>query len=223
VGTDHPCPFTPVILDHLGPILSRIGLPVHDPFAGTGERLGRLCDELGLPFTGTELEAPFIVDPRVKPGNSTRAETYPSGEFVVCTSPAYPNGMTDHFNAKDSSRRHTYRQALARILGHDQPLHEDNMGRWGNAYRRSKRSEARHFEIAKRCVEHWPDAAVVNVKDVVASNYTVHVIERWVDLLREAGYHRFGMIEVATPGQRHGQNSEYRADTETIIVARRTE
>src|SRR5690606_14377285 len=98
-------------------------------------RLGELCDRLGLVFTGTELEPEFIADPRVRPGDSTMAQTYPAHEHAVVTSPAYPNGMTDHFRARDASRRHTYRQALATVLGHDRPLHPNNMGRWGNRHR----------------------------------------------------------------------------------------
>jgi hypothetical protein len=51
-------------------------LPVHDPFAGTGERLGALCDTLGLTFTGTEIEPEFARDRRVHAGDSAEAGTY---------------------------------------------------------------------------------------------------------------------------------------------------
>ena len=53
--------WTPGILDAIAPVIADLGLPVHDPFAGTGERLGRLCDRLGLPFTGREIEPEFLV------------------------------------------------------------------------------------------------------------------------------------------------------------------
>jgi hypothetical protein len=100
--TTHPARFSGPILDVLRTELS--GAPwVHDPFAGTGERLGHLCDELGVPFSGTEIEEPFIVDAaRVWCGDSRDPSTYPTPlvgieHYWIVTSPVYPNGMTDHF------------------------------------------------------------------------------------------------------------------------------
>lgn len=217
---EHPARYSPQILDVVAPILIEFGLPVHDPFAGTGERLGRLCDVHNLTFTGTEIEPEFIVDKRVRHGDSTDAASYPSGGFVVFTSPVYPNGMADHFAAKDGSRRHTYRQALAANLGHDRPLHDNNMGRYGNRFRRSAACEQKHFDLARRCVRHWPDRAVVNVKDVVAASYRVPVGDLWRSLLERFGY-RVEVSEVATPGQRHGANGGLRAAGELVLVCER--
>jgi hypothetical protein len=218
--TAHPCRWTPAVLDAIEPLIVELGLPVHDPFAGTGERLGQLCDRLGVPFTGTELEAEYIADRRVRHGDSTDADTYPTHPFGVVTSPVYPNGMTDHFHARDDSRRHTYRQGLAEIRGYDRPLHPNNMGRYGNRYRRSQASEDKHFAIADLCVGHWPRHAFVNVKDVVTPSYTVEVVARWQALLEGHGYEVVDVVEVSTPGQRHGANRDHRADGEAIIVAR---
>lgn len=100
----HPARWSPQIIDVLRTELA--GAPwVHDPFAGTGERLGALCDEIGVEFSGTELEEAFIVDPRVVPGDSRDNRTYPRlpwpaigwGPYWIVTSPVYPNGMADHF------------------------------------------------------------------------------------------------------------------------------
>jgi hypothetical protein len=218
--TDHPCRWTPAVLARLEPWIVKLDLPVHDPFAGTGERLGQLCDRLGITFTGTELEAEFIVDPRVRHGDSTHSDTYPARPHVVVTSPVYPNGMTDHFHAQDGSRRHTYRQALAKTRGYDKPLHTNNMGRYGNRHRRSPASEDQHFAIAEQCVEHWPEWVLVNVKDVVTPSYTVSVVARWQTLLEAHGYEVRELVQVSTPGQRHGANRDHRADGEAVIVAR---
>lgn len=105
----HPARYSAALLDHLRPILADAP-HVHDPFAGTGERLGALCDELGVTYTGTELEAPFIVDPRVRQGDSRSWRTYPcarpcagrcpvarTGPYWIVTSPVYANGMADNF------------------------------------------------------------------------------------------------------------------------------
>lgn len=217
----HPCRWTPAILDAITPVIAELGLPVHDPFAGTGERLSALCDELGVRFTGTELEPEFAVDPRVAAGDSTMPLTYPSGPYVIVTSPAYPNGMADHFKASDNSRRHTYRQALATTIGQDRPLHPNNMGRYGNRHRRSQHVEDTHFDLAARCVRWWPTHAVVNVKDVEADTYRVAVVDRWHELLRDAGYQIDQVIQVPVNGQRHGANRSARADHEAVIVGRR--
>lgn len=222
----HPAQFSPSILEALRPIIASYGVHVHDPFAGPGIRLGRLCDEVGVGFSGTEIEAPYITDPRVRPGDSTDPETYPpscppSGPWIVVTSPVYPNGMTDHFDAKDGSRRHTYRQGLAEILGYDVPLHPNNMGRWGNCHRRSMRVEAEHWRIARECVRWWPTEVVLNVKDVVARDYRVDVTTEWAMILQGAGYAITMEQTVATPGQRDGANGALRADHETIIQATR--
>jgi hypothetical protein len=217
-GTTHPCRWTPAILAALEPAVAELGLAVHDPFAGTGVRLGQLCDRLGLAFTGTEIEAPFTVDPRVAQGDSTDPATYPPHPHVVVTSPAYPNGMADHFHARDGSRRHTYRQALAAIAGHDQSLHEHNMGRWG--VRRGQRATARHFELADQCVRWWPAHVIVNVSDFPHRWALWPLVDRWRELLGRHGYVVDGELEVATPRQRNGAN-RHRADHETVLIARK--
>jgi len=217
----HPAKFSPQVLVCIKPLILEIGLPVHDPFAGTGERLGALCDELGVVYTGSEIEPEYIKDDRVVGADSTRITSYPFHDHMIVTSPVYPNGMTDHFHAQDDSKRHTYRQGLAAILGYDRPLKLNNMGRYGNRYRRSLASELTHFGIAEDCVEHWPTHAIVNVKNVVASSYTVDVIGKWKDLLAKEGFRVSAEIEIATPGQRHGANGDLRADHEAVIVAAR--
>jgi hypothetical protein len=216
----HPARWTPAILDAIEPVLVELELPVHDPFAGTGERLGALCDRLGLTFTGTEIEPEFIADPRVRQGDSTEADTYPTGPFCVVTSPVYPNGMCDHYEAKDSSRRHNYRKALSEILGYDRPLHPNNMGRYGNRWRHGAEKERMHWNIAMRCVPHWSEHVIVNMKDVVAISYSVPVVEWWGVLLEERhGYRVVRRIDVPTPGQRHGANGALRADSEAVLIA----
>jgi hypothetical protein len=217
----HPARWTPAILDAIEPVIVDLGLPIHDPYAGTGERLGALCDKVALTFTGTEIEAPFIIDPRVKHGDSTDPATYPPRPFVAVTSPVYPNGMADHFRARDTSKRHTYRQALATMLGYDQPLHTNNMGRYAGRTRRGMASERRHFDIAQRCIVHWPDHVVVNLKDVITKTEVVPVVELWKGMLIARAYEVINEIKVATPGQRNGANRDARADHEVVIVARR--
>ena len=112
----HCAKYSEAILDTFRPILEAECPHAHDPFAGTGERLGALCDELGVPFSGTELEAPFIVDRRVLQGDSRHLYTYPypyhalprsvpQRPFWIVTSPVYANGMADNFKPSGTCSR----------------------------------------------------------------------------------------------------------------------
>jgi hypothetical protein len=218
-GRVHYPRWTPDILDAIAPVIDAWRLPVHDPFAGQGDRLGALCDRLGLTFTGTEIEAPFIVDSRVSPGDSTERETYPNWRHCVVTSPAYPNGWADHFDARDGSQRHTYRQALAAIVGHDRPLHSRNMGR--HSVRSGRKATARHFNIAAAAVRWWPDHVVVNVSDFEHKGAPWPLVDRWCLLLDTVGYRIHDPIPVPTPRLRLGAHSDARCDNEAVIVATR--
>lgn len=216
---DHPAQFSWPILQVVTPTLSGWGLPVHDCFAGAGIRAGQLCDSLGLPFTGIEIEPEFIVDPRVVPGDATRARFYPTHEYALLTSPTYGNGMNDHFHARDDSTRHTYRQHLAKLVGHDRPLHPNNQGRY-TTVRRGKREEAEYWRIAAEAVAHWPDHVIVNVSDYYNGGQRYPLVDKWRLLLIDHGYQVPPSIPVETQRQRFGANRE-RVEAEAVIVATR--
>lgn len=199
------------------------GARVHDPFAGGGERLGKLADERGWVFTGTELEAPFINDPRVAHGNALDPDLYPANGYVVVTSPVYPNGIADHFHARDSSTRRTYRSALAKLTGRDRPLDPDNMGRWG--YRGTPlHSPARrmYWHLASQAAANWGGAVAlyVNVSDFKAGDRTEPVVDGWVRLLEGHGWRLVAAHPVVTRRWRHGANREARVDGEVVLHLR---
>jgi hypothetical protein len=212
----HPTPWSPQILEHIGPILREWGLPVHDPFAGEGQRLGVLCDLLGLPFSGTELQEPFIIDPRVKPGDSTLAETYPEGRYALVTSPIYPNGICDHFNAQDDSSRLTYRQGLSEITGFDEPLHENNMGRYGT--RSGKKATATYWELARACVPHWPSRVILNTSNHIMDGEEYDTVGRWRYLMQSRGYRVLRSFSIRTPRNGKGANGRKRVEHEWVHV-----
>jgi hypothetical protein len=214
----HPARFSPEDIDALEPILKEIGLPVFDCFGGTGERLGQLCDRISLEFSGVELEPEWITDSRIRPGDATRADVYPSGPYVLCTSPVFPSGMTDHFAAKDGSRRYTYRQGLAAVTGYDRPLHASNMGQYGP--RRGKRAEAMHWNIADRCVPHWPDVAVVNVSNSIMGGKEYPTVACWRALLGRHGFTVIDEVEVRTRRNLDSPNRQ-RAEFEVILIAKK--
>lgn len=211
----HPAPFTDSLIQALADLIPSVvprSFGIHDPFGGEGRRLATLCDHLGYTFTGTDLEPWKDGDRRVALGDSTDPSTYPSVPFAVVTSPTYNNGVNDHFKPKDASRRLTYRVAAGRAL------HPNNTGR--HSGRGSKRGEAEYWRITREVVKHWPDLALVNVKDSTRSGEVYPLVQLWTDLLVEYGY-SVERLDVACPGWRFGTNHDVRTDTEAILIARR--
>lgn len=219
---EHPSQYSYEVLDHMTPILRRLRLPVHDPFAGTGFRLGALCDLIGLDFTGTELVPEFIADPRVRAGDSLDPTTYPKAPFVIATSPVYPNGMADHFKASEPEGRHTYRQALHRLIGEDRELGETNMGRY--SLRRGDKSFKAYASIAAVATAWWwPNPVILNVSDFYVGETVFPLVAYWRSLLRLHDYKMAAPINVRTRRQRHGANGDRRVEFEVILTAFPTE
>ena len=236
--TVHPARFSPSIVTVIGEYLADLGTThVHDPFGGSGERLGELATTMGLTFTGTEIEASFIVDQRLVHGDATVQATYPRGNFVIVTSPAYPNGISDNFATnpdKESKnwRRITYRHRVAEIEGvpvAQRELHPNNMGRWG--YRgRGERSKARdtYWRLACEAVACWSDAeaVILNVSDFMFSrrgeDLIEPVVEPWIDLLSAAGFEVDKISYPDTPRMllASDESRGKRVQGEAVILAR---
>src|SRR5690606_20149612 len=137
----HPAKYT----DSLLPVFARIlrehaARSVLDPMAGVG-KIGLLRD---YGFAGrivaNEIEpewayqAPPWVEVRIS--DAANMAWANDEEFdAIVTSPCYGNRMADHHDARDSSRRYTYRHMLGR------PLHPANTGKlqWGEAYQEAHR------------------------------------------------------------------------------------
>src|SRR5207302_7210410 len=111
----HPAKFS----DPLLPVLRALihpGARVLDPFAGSG-RIHEITDNA----VGIEIEPEWAdLHPHTHCGNALDLPFADAVFDVICTSPTYGNRMADHHDAKDDSRRNTYRHALGR------PLHADN-------------------------------------------------------------------------------------------------
>lgn len=208
----HPAPFSEPILDTIVSILRHY--PQHrrvlDPFAGTG-RVHRLHDELGLDTVGIELEPEWAdMHPRTMQGDA-RWLPFPAGSFdAIVTSPVYGNRMSDHHDAKDASRRYTYRHRLGR------PLTDGNAGmlQWGRRYRDFHR-------------EVWVEALrmlrpgglfVLNISDHVRKGERQRVALWHCATLETLGAIQRDSRWVVTRRQRHGANGELRVDAEQVAV-----
>lgn len=205
----HPARYTPLILDVVRVYLERFRLPVHDPFAGTGARLGALCDELGLTFTGTDLEPWAGADPRVAPGDSRYPLTYPAGPFVVVTSPVYfANRISsDYVNGPTPTTKRAGRHAYG--ISRGEALHADNLARVCRPAQ-AEQYVAGHVAAAR----HWGDVAIVNVDGPLRA--------MWTEILIRAGFELIDVVEVATPRLGGGlAGADKRAAFEVVMYALR--
>lgn len=241
----HPARFSKEVVDTLVGLLQslnamdkavgrRPGLWIHDPFAGTGERLYEIASRLDPPaeYSGTEIEKEFIVVHTselgsVFQGDACDPRRYPGNPYIIVTSPAYPNGMADSWAAQDPSKRKNYRAALREITGEDRELHENNQGRYGYRGTTAKsKKRAEYWRIAREAVANWDKASlvIVNVSDFIYSkrgvDHTEPVVQEWADLLQEFGWLTY-RVPVGTRRMRHGANSDKRVPAEWILVGSR--
>lgn len=216
----HPAKFSEPILtaldgivrDHLGR-----GARILDPFAGTG-RVHNLR-RAGAITTGIELEPEWAtLHPATLVGNAL-ALPFPDATFdAIVTSPAYGNRMADHHEARDSSRRNTYRHALGR------PLHPDNAGAiaFGPKYHELHRAA---WAEALRVLRPG-GIFVVNVSDFLRTigpkgrrrRERVEVVAWHAATLAELGAEPMFRLPIVTRRQRQGANGDARVDHEVILV-----
>lgn len=223
VARKHFCPYHPAIIEALAELIPAhvpIGHTIHDPFAGEGVRLGALCDRLGYTFTGTDLIPWLARDIRISRADATLPTSYPATPFAVVTSPTFNNGCNDSFISKDGTRRNTYTWAAGNQL-----LDATNTGRWSG--RNSKRAEAKYWRLHRLALPHWPDVAIIDLKDSyrtrrkgVEPEY-YPLVDLWKVMLDELGYCIVGEQSVPTPGIGYGANRGVRVPNDNLLVARR--
>lgn len=207
-GARHPARFSTGLLAAIRPLVADCTL-ILDPFAGTGR-----VHCLGVPSVGGELEPEWAaLHPRTIVANAL-CLPFTSGTFDgIVTSPTYGNRMADHHDARDASRRNTYRHALGR------PLHPENSGamQWGPAYR----------EFHQRA---WREAArvlasgalfVLNVSDHIRAGERMPVTDFHIGVLRELLGSEPHVQYVSTPRQRFGANGGARVEGEAVIAFRK--
>lgn len=212
----HPAKFSDSILARLAHTLPPLVPPparVLDPFAGTG----RVHDlgAVGYDTIGVELEPEWAtLHPQTLVGNAL-ALPFPDNTFdAIVTSPCYGNRMADHHDAKDSSRRITYRHTLGRAL------HDDNAGKlqWGKAYRefhhRAWRESLRVLRVG--------GLMVVNVSDHIRGGHVQPVVAwHYATLVTIGCVTARSRSYVDTPRMKFGENHDQRVDSETILYMRK--
>lgn len=203
--TRHPARYSKQLLDTLFRWTEGLD-PILDPFAGVGSAVF----SRGMVFN--ELEREWAAQcPR---GTTTRGDAlhlpFRTGSVgAVVTSPCYGNRMADHHEAKDDSRRNTYRHAIGR------PLHEANAGQiqWGLDY------QLFHLTawIEARRVLRPGGTFILNIKDHIRKGERVPVTLDHYRSLRSLGFVPTGVRKIPCPGNRHGQNGNARIDHEWLL------
>ena len=211
----HPATYTDSFIPKFAELL--IGCDkVLDPFGGVG-KLARIkeygfngkviCNELEREWAET---SKYNVD-EWHIGDAANMAWAESNSFdAICTSPTYGNRMADHHNAKDASKRITYRHFLGRALD------EANTGKmqWGDKYRE------KHIEIYKECIRVLKNEGlmIVNVSDHIRKGQVVEVVRWHKETLINFGMKLLDEIKIETPRMGFGQNGKSRVQHEYILV-----
>lgn len=187
------------ILRDKGPFFS-----ILDPFAGVGS-----LHALGLPTWGIELEYEWASQhPRNIVGDALHLPFADDSFDAVVTSPVYGNRMSDHHEAKDSSKRNTYRHTLGR------PLTKGSSAvlQWGAEYRAFHK---RAWREMLRVLDGW---FILNCSDHIRKGKQVHVVDWHRQCAESVGFKFRQEITVVTKRNRQGQNHELRVDSESILL-----
>ncbi len=221
-GTDrarHPAKFSDAVLNKIAE-LCHPSWSCLDPFAGIG-----LCHELVdrgavASMVGIEREPEWAHQhPNTICGSVLDIDRilagFPAFDAVI-TSPTYGNRMADHHDARDTSRRITYKHSLGR------DLHADNSGamQWGPTYR------SFHEEAWAKVVKFIKPggAFILNCKDHIRRGEVQPVTAWHVETLCGLGLTVDAADKhlVVTPGMRFGQNHEKRVvEGEWVILLRK--
>lgn len=209
----HPAKFSDAVLAVLVRFIPD-GAAVLDPFAGVG-RVHELGGDRGICTFGVEIEPEWAANhPFTMVGNALDLPSAWTAKFdVVCTSPTFGNRMADAHEAKDTSRRHTYRHVLGR------KLHPANSGQlpWSEKYREFHRlawTEVRRVLKADGLF-------LLNISNHIRKGIEQPVMAWHLKTCLEMGFSLVALEPVKTPRMRHGENHEARMAHEYVLVLRR--
>lgn len=208
----HPARYTDRLLPVFARMLKEHGSKrVLDPMCGTGKvfLLSRWIPALEI--EGIELEPEWAAyDERITLGSALALPWKPDTFDAIVVSPSYGNRMADHHEAKDASRRNTYRHALER------PLHPDNTGQlqWSSEYRIA---HLKAWAEARRVLRPG-GIFILNCKDHIRAG-EVQLVTAWhISALQEMEFTVLEWQRVPCPGMRYGQHGQARVENEDVVL-----
>lgn len=224
----HPAKYSPEILQELLYIADEY-VPneghILDPFAGVGliHKLRDMGDE-SLPDPKTFNTVAIEIEPEWAIQAQHLGETwcgdffaYDPGEFrydAVFTSPTYGNRMADHHEAKDDTKRITYRHKLDRLPTHGSSA----VLQWGNEYKFF------HIKAWKKVRRFLKPGGIfaLNIKNHVRKGEIVPVTDWHRRTLRALKFEFSHEVQIHAPGMRFGENHQARVEHESILVFRKS-
>lgn len=198
----HPSKYNDLVLEELAFWLQP-GWRVLDPFGG----VGRLAEITKIHAVCVEIEKDWA---NCVVGDALQLPFRDNAFDAISTSCTYGNRMADHHDAKDRSKRHTYKH----YIGHD--LHPRNSGQlqWGDAYR------AFHLKAWTEVVRVLKPGGtfLLNSSDHIRKGQVQRVTDFHVGTLRDLGLKVERTVLIGTGRLLHGQNYQARVDHETVTV-----
>lgn len=183
---------------------------VLDPFAGVGTLFSAFPNGVGV-----EIEPEWATqNPRNIIGDALNLP-FVNGSFMwAATSPTYGNRMADHHEAKDNSKRYTYRHFLGRMPTKG----SSSVMQWGSDY------EEFHFRAWKNVYDMlgYGGKFFCNVKNHIRSFEVMDAESLHIGLLRDVGFSVVEVVNVEARGLRHGENHAARVDQEVILCLEKT-
>lgn len=220
---EHPAKFSDSVLTTIRAIIQRImdeegvdHATVLDPFGGVGK-----IHDIASPFIHThtiELEWEWC-EVAASKGPSVCMDMfnfYPQLPFnFVATSITYGNRMADHHDARDGSKRNTYKH----VLGRDLSVNNSGALQWGAEYRDFHRRAFRKIRDEFLCGENG-GYFILNTKDHIRKD-EVQGLTEWCGLwLSNNGFTRVARSFVPSKGNGEGQNGQTRVAGEWVTTWR---
>lgn len=231
-----PAPYSDVLLEPIAEILRSTivrpskGSPILlDPFGGLGIKFAMIAAAIGADPLAFEIEPGYFdlgaTHACVRNVDSTCMPLADNSIDGACTSPVYPNGVSDNFVSNDGTVRHTYVHYLRHLLRNPgYHLHPNNAG--GMNPRRSAGALAKFYALHEQVWAEMfrvlkPGAPfVVNTKDTT----TVFFRSDTETQLYAAGFEPFEQRQVIpVRGLNHGQHqdTEHKLPYEDLTVVRK--
>ena len=215
----HPAKFTATMLPIFAELLIEHKCKnVFDPLAGTGKLVGVLDHDWNGHVFCNEIEPEWCDLGNGAWWTSQDAadlDVYPDLFDAICTSPTYGNRLADKHNAKDASKRITYKHSLGRDLD------ERNTGglQWGAAYRTA------HVKIWMEVITVLKPGGIfiLNISDHIRAGEVAPVTRFHEKLLQQLGLVELERRRVKTPRMGFGANAKARVEYESIIVYQKPE
>ncbi len=203
----HPAKYSDALLPIFANLLKDSKL-ILDPFGGIG-KLKQIRPDAII----NEIEFEWAKEAGGVCGDALRLPFDDETFDAIVTSPTYGNRLADHHNAKDKSKRITYKHCL----GHDLHPHNSGQLQWGEKYKRfHSMAWCECFRVLKPF-----GLFILNTSDHIRKGEQIKVTAWHNDELFNLGFDIVDWYVINTPRMKRGANSNLRVNCEDVGVFRR--